>query len=103
MDGGGVAFSGPERREGVGEAFSLPAMMQARDLTFEAVRRIAGAIQPGMTEGRGLDIAQEVLAGLGAQRLWHRAVVRFGPGTIKAFRDDFDPERVLEANDIFFV
>ena len=40
-------------REAVGARFSLPAMVRARDLTFEAVRRIGAAIQPGMTEGRG--------------------------------------------------
>ena len=28
------------RREAVGETFSLAAMLKARDLTFEAVRRI---------------------------------------------------------------
>ena len=37
------------RREAVGEAFSLSAMVRARDLTFEAVRRIAAAVTPGMT------------------------------------------------------
>ena len=33
-------------REAVGQAFSLPAMLRARDLTFEAVRKIAAAITP---------------------------------------------------------
>ena len=98
-----MAFSGPERREGVGQAFSLAAMRTAQDLTFEAVRRIAGAIQPGMTEGRGLDIAREVLEALGMERLWHKSLVRFGPGTLKTFHDPFEPERVLKADDIFFV
>ena len=98
-----VAFAGPERREGVGPAYSLPAMLEAQDLTFEAVRRIADAIQPGTTEGRGLEIAQEVLEALGMERLWHKSLVRFGPGTIKTFHDPFEPERVLEDDDIFFV
>ena len=35
-----MAWSGPERREAVGAAFSLDAMMKAQALTFEAVRRI---------------------------------------------------------------
>lgn len=91
------------RREAVGEAFSLPAMVKARDLTFDAVRRIAAEIRPGVTEGRGNEIAQEVLEAMGMDRLWHKNLVRFGPGTILTFHADFQPDYVLQANDIFFV
>lgn len=91
------------RREAVGETFSLAAMVKARDLTFEAVRRIAAQIRPGVTEGRGNEIAQEVLEAMGMDRLWHRNLVRFGPGTILTFHADFQPDYVLQANDIFFV
>ena len=98
-----MAFSGPERREAVGEAFSLPAMLKARDRTFEAVRRIAAAIRPGDTEGRGLEIANETLEAMGAERLWHKSLVRFGPGTTETFHAPFEPDRVLQPDDIFFV
>lgn len=91
------------RREAVGETFSLPAMVKARDLTFEAVRRIAAQIQPGVTEGRGNEIAQEVLEAMGMDRLWHKNVIRFGPGTIETFFADFQPDYVLQADDIFYV
>lgn len=91
------------RREAVGDAFSLPAMMKARDLTFEAVRRIAAGIRPGVTEGRGDEIAGEVLTAMGMDRLWHRNVIRFGPGTLETFHGDFTPDYVLQANDIFYV
>ena len=91
------------RREAVGETFSLPAMVKARDLTFEAVRRIADQIRPGVTEGRGNEIAQEVLEAMGMDRLWHKNLVRFGAGTILTFHADFQPDYVLQANDIFFV
>jgi methionine aminopeptidase len=91
------------RTEAVGEAFSLPAMVRARDLTFEAVRRIGAAIRPGMTEARGGEIAQEVLEAMGMERLWHRNVVRFGPGTLETFFGDFRPDYVLKDDDIFYV
>lgn len=91
------------RRQAVGEAFSLDKMVRARDLTFEAVRRIAAEIRPGVTEGRGNDIAQQVLEAMGMDRLWHKNVVRFGPGTLKTFFDDFAPHYVLQADDIFFI
>ncbi len=89
--------------EAVGAPFSLEKMVRARDLTFEAVRRIGAAITPGMTEGRGGEVAQEILEAMGMERLWHKNVVRFGPGTLKIFSDDFDPDYGLRADDIFFV
>jgi Xaa-Pro aminopeptidase len=91
------------REEAVGAAFSLPAMLKARDLTFEAVRRIGAAIAPGMTEARGGQMAQEVLEAMGMERLWHRNVVRFGPGTLETFFGPYQPDYVLKPNDIFFV
>jgi Xaa-Pro aminopeptidase len=90
-------------REAVGAAFSLPAMVKARDLTFEAVRRIGTAIQPGMTEGRGGEVAQEILEAMGMERLWHRNVIRFGPDSTKTFFGEFTPDYVLQDNDIFYV
>ena len=69
-------------REAVGERFSLPAMVKARDLTFEGVRRIGAALRPGVTEGRAHEIAQEILEAMGMERLWHKNLIRFGPGTL---------------------
>lgn len=89
--------------EAVGASFSLPAMLKARDLTFEAVRRIAARIGQGVTEGRGGEIAQEVLEAMGMERLWHRNVVRFGPGTLETFFGPFQPDYVLQPDDIFYV
>lgn len=91
------------RREAVGEEFSLPAMVKARDLTFEAVRRIAEAVRPGMTEGRSHEVAQEILEAMGMERLWHKTVIRFGAGTLETFFGDFQPDYVLQADDIFYV
>ena len=93
----------PEPREAVGQAFSLTKMITARDLTFEAVRRIAEAVTPGMTEGRGHEIAGEILAAMGMERLWHRNVIRFGAGTLETFFGAFQPDYVLKADDIFYV
>lgn len=97
-----MASSQPDR-EAVGAAFSLPAMVRARDLTFEAVRRIAAEIRPGVSEGEGHEIAQRVLEAMGMERLWHRNVIRFGPGTLETFFGDFSPDYVLKPDDIFYV
>ena len=89
--------------EGVGAAFSLQAMMHARDMTFAAVNRIAAEIRPGTSEGRACDIAQDILAAMGMDRLWHPNVIRFGPGTLQTFRGPFQPDYVLRTDDIFFI
>ncbi len=90
-------------REGVGEEFSLAKMVRARDLTFEAIGKIAPAIQPGMTEAEAHDHAQGVLEAMGMDRLWHKNIVRFGEGTMEIFSALMEPERVLGENDIYFL
>ena len=56
-----------------------------------------------MTEGRGGEVAQEILEAMGMERLWHRNVIRFGPGTLETFYGEFTPDYVLRADDIFYV
>ena len=91
------------RQEAVGERFNLPAMVRARDLTFEAVRRIGAAIAPGVTEGRAHELAQEILEAMGMERLWHKNLIRFGAGTLETFHAPMEGDRVLGESDIFFV
>jgi len=89
--------------EGVGTRFTQAAMIRARDLTFAAVNRIAAAIGPGMTEAHAHHIAGEILAEMGMERLWHKSVIRFGPGTLLTFHAASQPDYVLQRDDIFFV
>ena len=67
------------------------------------MRRIAAEIRPGVSEAEGHEIAQRVLEAMGMERLWHRNVVRFGPGTLETFFGEFQPDYVLKADDIFYV
>lgn len=90
-------------REAVGAPFSLAAMLRARDLTFDAVRNIAAGIKVGMTEADALTHSEQVLAGMGMERLWHKSIIRFGPGTLDTFHAPMESERALQPNDIFFV
>jgi GNAT superfamily N-acetyltransferase len=92
-----------QRHEAVGAKFSIPAMVRARDLTFEAVREIGGAIKSGMTEAAAHGVAEGVLARMGMERLWHKTVIRFGEGTLDTFHASTEPDRILRPNDIFFV
>ncbi|MBY0368239.1 (Fe-S)-binding protein [Roseateles aquatilis] len=92
-----------DRREAHGTDFSLASMDFARARSWEAVRLIANAVLPGMTEGEARDLAKVLLQNLGMDRIWHQCIVRFGEGTLKTFKQRPDPERVLGESDIFFV
>ena len=48
-------------REATGPVFSLPAMAHARAQSMAAVRRIAEAIQPGMTQAQADILAKQTL------------------------------------------
>jgi hypothetical protein len=90
-------------REAVGPTFSMPAMLRARERTFEAVNQVAAAIRPGMSEAQAGETAQTTIEAMGMDRLWHKNLVRFGSGTLKTFHELSDPDRVLGEEDVFFV
>lgn len=90
-------------REAVGSRYEAAAMRAARDRGFAALREVAAGIRPGMSEGEARTRVAEVLAARGVERLWHPSIVRFGPGTLKTYRQAPDPERVLGAHDIYFI
>ena len=92
-----------DTREAAGPQFSPAVMQEARRQCWEAVRRAAAAITPGMSEQQAVDLMTRVLQQLGMERNWHPVVVRFGAGTLKIFKEPLDPTRVLQSNDIFFV
>ena len=90
-------------REAVGAAFSMPAMLRARERTIEAVNSIAAAIKPGLTEHQAGETARAMLEARGMDRIWHKNLVRFGSETLKTFHELSDPDRVLGEEDVFFV
>ncbi|TCV92049.1 metallopeptidase family M24 [Luteibacter rhizovicinus] len=89
--------------ERVGTIFSVEAMLAAREGSWRVLHDIAAAIRPGMTEDDARRIAAEAIAASGAQRIWHPSIVRFGPNTLKTFRQRSAPDTVLGEDDIFFV
>lgn len=91
------------RTEATGAKFSLCSMQTARAFSQLAVRRIASGMRPGMTHAQAHDLAMATLQKLEMERNWHPVVIRFGEDTLKTFREISDPERVLGAQDIFFI
>ena len=90
-------------REATGARFSPEAMLHARELSMQAVQRIAAQVRPGMTAEQAKVDALETLRGMGMDRIWHPVIIRFGEDTLKRFNERGDPQRVLGERDIFFI
>jgi methionyl aminopeptidase len=89
--------------EKVSPSFDQSALQQARTLTWDCVRAIAQRVHPGMFEEEARAIASEVLQAHGAQRSWHKALVRFGVNTTCPFSEPSLPGVRLQERDLFFV
>jgi len=76
----------------------LGARQRARDLCFE----LSGLITAGMTEEDAHRLYKELSIKHGVQRQWHPAKLRFGPNTVKSFREVSEPYE-LKSEDIFFL
>ena len=70
--------------EQVGADFSLALMQQAQQQSWLALRQIAAAIRPGMLESEARQLAKDILAAQGAEKLWHPVIIRFGANTCKS-------------------
>jgi methionyl aminopeptidase len=89
--------------ERVGPAFSVEGMLRARAETRKAIAAIAARIRPGMVEEDAVEMAKDVIRGLGHALTWHPTRVRFGPNTMKPMKVASDPGVVLGVDDIFFI
>lgn len=89
--------------EGVGLEFDTGLLLQARERSRDAVERIAAGIQPGMREADAEQLAADVFAQMGFERIWHPTHIRFGRNTLKLYKESSEPDVVLGENDLFFI
>lgn len=90
-------------KEAVGERYTLETMQHAQGMTWQAVDRIAAAMQPGLRESEAQMLGKEILAELGMDRIWHPLLIRFGANTLKTFKQRSEGDPVLGEDDIFFI
>jgi Xaa-Pro aminopeptidase len=83
--------------------FSIPAIVKARDLSWQALKVMAERFHVGVTEEEANKIALAVIAELGGEKNWHRPHVRFGENTLLSFRDTSKPGLKLTDDDIYFI
>jgi Xaa-Pro aminopeptidase len=89
--------------ERVGERFSMASMQHARDMTWQAVEKIAAAMQPGMLESEANARGKAILQEMDMDRIWHPVLIRFGENTLRTFKERSGHDAVLGSDDIFFV
>src|ERR1700734_2694546 len=89
--------------EAVGAKFNEEQMLFVRKRTRDAIHAIASRVKPGMLEENAVEMAKDLLAGLGMLKGWHDVYVRFGTNTLKTFGAASDPGVVLGDNDLFFI
>ncbi|MCM2494033.1 M24 family metallopeptidase [Burkholderia glumae] len=92
-----------DRREAVGERFSLDAMRHAREMTWRAVAAMRDEIPVGMRESEANARCNTLLTEMGMDRIWHPVLIRFGRSTLKTFGERAEADPVLAADDLFFI
>ena len=98
-----AAAADPLDLERNGPAHDSDKMLAVRQLTRDAIHRIAARCEPGMVEEDAVEMARDLLAEAGMLRGWHDVYVRFGSNTTKTFGAASDPGVVLGADDIFLI
>lgn len=89
--------------EAVKAGFSKAEFFKARELSFIALDEISKKICPGMKENDAIQLSNEIMKSLGAEKFWHRTYVRFGENTLKGYHDAAGPNVELGENDIYFL
>lgn len=85
-----------------GEKFDLQKLFRARDVARDLTYELSSLITPGMTEDEAHVLYKELSHKHGVEKQWHLPKLRFGPNTLKNFRDPSDPY-ILQEEDIFFL
>jgi methionine aminopeptidase len=85
-----------------GSTFELQKLFKARNIARDIAYELASLFRPGMTEEDAHKLYKEVCTKYPVEKQWHPAKLRFGPNTLKDFKETSIPY-VLQEEDIFFV
>jgi methionine aminopeptidase len=85
-----------------GESFNLIKLSLARDVARDITFELSSLITSGMTENDAHSIYKELCKKYPVEKQWHPPKFRFGPNTLKNFRDPSEPY-ILQEEDIFFI
>ncbi len=89
--------------EATNPAFLLGELQRAQDRSLSALHEIRRRLKIGMSELDAIHLATKTLVEQGAERSWHRPLVRFGENTSKPYSAQPEEERVLKGDDICLI
>jgi Xaa-Pro aminopeptidase len=85
-----------------GSTFDVNKLYRARETARALTYELASHLRPGMTEADAHALYKELSQKHKVEKQWHPAKLRFGPNTLKSFREESDPH-VLQEEDLFFI
>ena len=85
-----------------GEKFDLEKFYRARDVARDITYELSSLIAPGMVEEDAHEHYKILGKKHGIEKNWHPPKLRFGPNTLKTFKEVSDPY-VLKEEDIFYI
>jgi methionyl aminopeptidase len=85
-----------------GDKFDLQKLYKARNVARDIAYELSSMFRPGMTEDDAHRIYKELCKNYPVEKQWHPAKLRFGPNTLKDFKEVSIPY-LLQEEDIFFI
>lgn len=85
-----------------GPHFDLEKFYHARDVARDMAYELSTLIRPGMVEDEAHVFYKNLCLKYGVQKNWHPPKLRFGPNTLKTFKEPSEPY-VLQEEDIFYL
>ncbi len=85
-----------------GENFDLEKFSRARDVARDMTYELSSLIRPGMVEDEAHELYKNLCLKYGIEKNWHPPKLRFGPNTLKTFREPSAPYTLLE-EDIYYI
>jgi Xaa-Pro aminopeptidase len=88
--------------QGFGESFNLEKFYHAREVARDMTHELAYKIKPGMREEEAHELYRLICKDHRIEKNWHPPKIRFGPNTLKSFKEVSDPYELHE-EDIFYI
>lgn len=88
--------------ERCGEAFDENVFLGVRELSRKAIYDVLNKLHSGLKEKEIVEMLDQTLFAMEAERLWHPTKVRIEKSTVKSFPETFDGEKTLEDGDLIF-
>lgn len=92
----------PDSSEKVGASFDTQILAAAQKKAWQTLSQLVSLVKSGQSESELIKMAKEVFDAAGAEKHWHRPIVRVGKNTLCRFSESSDSEVRLKDSDILF-